>query len=122
MPLLDHFLEPVSEEGHWRSFAANWIVRITDSLYRLIPEDYVAFEFVKSPVPLSLDVEAELIPDPSPWRSVWQPPPALASAPAFFPGCSEVHVFREFGGKQLVAVVMIVGPADRDEMPCWPKS
>ena len=69
MPLLDHFLEPVSEEIDWHCFSSAWLVHLTDHLYERIPHDYSAFEFIKSPVPTCVDVEVYPDMGPSPWRS-----------------------------------------------------
>src|SRR5258706_2484366 len=109
MPLLDHFHPPVSRQMQWCSFAAGWLTRIADQLCERVPADYSVQEFVKSPTRTGVDVavEPDTVSD-TPYRSAWQPDRPQASIPGLILDRFEVQVQRDFGGRQLVAVVSVV--------------
>lgn len=119
MPLLDHFRPPVNRDIQWNTFHALWAGTIADRLTQSVPDEFVVREYFKLGGGLEIDIAA--MHDRPPARgsdtvkqSDWQPPPAAAVA-AEFPDSFEVLVFRDFGGRQLVAAVELVSPGNKDE-------
>lgn len=118
MPLLDHFRPPVLDDIQWNSFHASWATRIADRLVELIPHEFSVRENLKLGGGLEIDIAA--LRDPaqadgtvSPVLSEWQPPRA-AAVPATFPDRFEVLVYRQFGGRHLVAAIELVSPGNKD--------
>lgn len=115
MPLLDHSRPPVGDLLPWSSLLAGWSVRVGDELTTRIPNDFHVEQSVKPAVVSYVDVAATVGRDAvPPWRSDWQPPASVGVSPAFFPDRYEVRVYREFGGRQLVAVVEFMSPGNKD--------
>jgi len=118
MPLLDHFRPPVSELEQWNSFHSNWATRIADRLTELIPHEFRVHENLKLGGGVEIDVAAVrsapgMNGTTSPHHSLWQPF-AATIIPATFPDRFEVLVFRQFGGRQLVAAIELVSPGNKD--------
>ena len=119
MPLLDHFRPPVNNEIQWNTFHSSWATRIADRLGELIPHEFRVHENLKLGGGVEIDV-ATVRNRPvangtdSPKLSEWQPPRAVA-VPATFPDRIEVLVFRQFGGRQLVAAIELISPGNKDE-------
>ncbi len=118
MPLLDHFHPPISNEIQWNSFHSAWASFIANSLNDIVPTEFRVHENLK----LSGGIEIDVATVQSPPRangavtarhSAWQPA-ALAAVPATFPDRFEVLVFRQFGGRQLVAAIELIGPGNKD--------
>jgi hypothetical protein len=118
MPLLDHFRPPVSDLEQWNSFHSNWATRIADRLTELVPGEFRVHESLK--LGGGLEIDAAVTRDGAvngagtPLRSAWQPDAPAASTPAVFPDRFEVLVFRDFGGRQLVAAIELVSPGNKD--------
>src|SRR5580658_1760551 len=112
MPLLDHFHPPVSNEIQWNSFHSAWASFIATSLNDTVPAEFRAHESLKLGGGIEIDVAA-LRSAPgtngavSSRHSNWQPPSA-AIVPATFPDRFEVLVYRQFGGRQLVAAIELI--------------
>jgi hypothetical protein len=118
MPLLDHFRPPISNEIQWNSFHAAWASFITNALNDVVPSEFRVHESSKLGGGLEIDVATvKTSPDTngavSSRHSVWQPSPAVA-VPATFPDRFEVLVFRQFGGRQLVAAIELISPGNKD--------
>jgi hypothetical protein len=125
MPLLDHFHAPVSLTHEWEAFHARWAVALTDALNEMLPADrYLAEPLVTVGTRIEADV-AEL---ERPARAgvdgngetggvavqTWSPPAVTRMVPITFPGAIEAQVFQISGGKQLVGVIELVSPANKD--------
>jgi hypothetical protein len=118
MPLLDHFRPPVSVLEQWNSFHSNWATRIADRLMELVPDEFRVHENLKLGGGIEIDVAAvKTSPEANgavtPRHSVWQPTSKVV-VPATFPESFEVLVFRQFGGRQLVAAIELISPGNKD--------
>jgi hypothetical protein len=118
MPLLDHFRPPVAEDIPWNSFHAVWAGSLADQLTAVVPGEYKVREHLKLGGGLEVDVAATRraagAAGPSEWWSAWQPPAAAAASAAVFPDRFGVLVYRQPGGRQLVAAVVLVSPGNKD--------
>jgi hypothetical protein len=119
MPLLDHFRPPVSDEIQWNTFHAVWAGTIADQLTQIVPDQYRVHEHLKLGGGLEIDVAAVRTPtgangSADERRSQWQPSPPAASGPVVFPERFEVLVYRQSGGRQLVAAIELVSPGNKD--------
>lgn len=118
MPLLDHFRPPVTDEVQWNTFHSNWATRIADRLGEVIPAEFRAHENLKIGGGIEIDV-ATIRNRPvangtdTPKQSDWQPPRAITVS-AVFPERFEVLVYRQIGGRQLVAAIELVSPGNKD--------
>lgn len=120
MPLLDHFHPPVDEDIQWNTFHAVWAGSLADQLTAIVPADYRVREHFKLGGGLEVDVATTRGAGggnaaAGEWRSTWQPTAAAGVAPAVFPDRFEVLVFRQPGGRTLVAAVELVSPGNKDE-------
>ena len=118
MPLLDHFRPPVTHEIQGNVFHSSWATRIADRLGELIPSEFRAHENLKLGGGVEIDVATVRTPPgangiASPVVSHWQPPRAVAT-PALFPERFEVLVFRDYGGRHLVAAIELISPSNKD--------
>jgi hypothetical protein len=118
MPLLDHFRPPVTDTIDWHTFHAVWAGSIADALTQTVPREFQVREHLKLGGGLEIDV-ATVRRQPgsngaagAP-HSAWQPPRAI-TAPATFPDRFEVLVFRQSGGRHLVAAIELVSPGNKD--------
>lgn len=119
MPLLDHFHPPVTDDIQWNTFHAVWAGCIADYLIGRVPREFQVREHLKLGGGVEIDVAALRRPPAAngttaPRVSTWQPPPAVA-VPATFPDQFEVLVYRQFGGRQLVAAIELVSPGNKDD-------
>lgn len=89
MPLRDHFRPPLDDMRHWEGFHATWPVRMVALLRRRLPRRYFAEPRVHS----GSSADATDLPA----QDVY-----------------EVRVYDEKRHSRLVAVVEIVGPANKD--------
>jgi len=118
MPLLDHFRPPVIHDIQWNTFHAVWAGTITDRLTQVVPSEFQVREHFKLGGGLEIDIAALQNRPPAtgtdtPKASAWQPPEGV-TVPATFPDSFEVLVFRQFGGRQLVAAIELVSPGNND--------
>jgi hypothetical protein len=119
MPLLDHFRPPVSDEIQWNTFHAVWAGTLADQLTQIVPDQYRVHEHLKLGGGLEIDVATvrkRSGPNGSPdeRQSEWQPSPPAATVPVVFPERFEVLVYRQAGGRQLVAAIELVSPGNKD--------
>ena len=119
MPLLDHFRPPVTDTIQWNTFHAVWAGSIADGLTQTVPREFQVREHLKLGGGFEIDIAA-LRHAPGgngsvgPRHSGWQPPPAVA-VPATFSDRFEVLVFRESGGRHLVAAIELISPGNKDD-------
>ena len=129
MPLLDHFHPPPLPERRWQSFHAYWIPELGGSLNRLLPREYYAEAQINLGGRVEVDIATlERLERAEPTRlpeggnggvatlvdEVWAPPAPPMTWPGVFPDEFEVLVFSESGGAQLVGVIELVSPANKD--------
>lgn len=128
MPLRDHFRPPVWNLVSWEGFHGMWPGEIVRQLSRLLPEDYSAEPRVHLGTYFEIDVcayEGDETETPR-WRSsdtsggvatmAWAPPQPTWAADAELTEQYEyeVLVYDQSRGRQLVAAVEIVSPANKD--------
>ncbi len=124
MPLLDHFHGPVYPRHQWVSFHAVWAGAIMEMLNRLLPpQRYLAEMQVNVGTQIEADVAEFELPASEGTEvngaggvavETYAPPAAVATVPIVFPDDIEVQVFDLRDGKQLVGVLELVSPANKD--------
>jgi hypothetical protein len=123
MPLLDHFHPPLSDRRPWESFHTTWASAIADQLNAgMLPEGYIALEHVHEGAALEIDVatvtDREAAADASGGTTtaarVWTPAAAPVIIPASFPPECKIEIVSSEGGRQLVAAIELVSPANKD--------
>jgi hypothetical protein len=123
MPLLDHFVPPLSRTHPWRGFHSTWAAAMARHLNQgVLPPGYYAIPNVDLDGPVEIDVAA--LHDPSTGAGpppeaplpLWTPAqPALTVALDFPPlELVEVQVFYDEGDPQLKAAVELVSPRNKD--------
>jgi hypothetical protein len=128
MPLRDHFRPPVWKQASWEGFHGMWPGIMVLQLSQKLPNDYTAEPRVHLGTYFEIDVcayeKAEQA--PAAWTAAggnggvatatWAPPePTLvADADPTEQYAYEVLVFDQTRGRQLVAAVEIVSPANKD--------
>jgi hypothetical protein len=124
MPLLDHFHPPLSDERRWDGFHSKWANVLVDELNEtLLPEGYYAEPHVHVGPRVEIDVATSerdggaaaggATTATLPVRA-WSPPAPTVTLPAAFVDTFEVQVFNTESGPQLVAVIELVSPANKD--------
>ena len=118
MPLLDHFRPPVTERIQWNTFHSAWASFLANRLDEVIPTGYLVHESLKLGGGLEIDVAAVDTHSAgndshAPRVSDWHPPPAVTTD-AVFPERFEVLVFRQSGGRHLVAAIELVSPSNKN--------
>lgn len=126
MPLRDHFRPPVSTAASWEGFHATWPVTIVQRLRTTLPPGYVAEPRVHLGQPIEIDVSTYERDDAPRLHSA---PSGGATATASWLGTEsilsietdppaeyeyEVRVYDAERGRQLVAAVELVSPANKD--------
>jgi hypothetical protein len=126
MPLLDHFHPPLLDRlPSWESFHSFWAVAIAEHLNRLLPRRYIATVATHLGSQVEADVaefESSFEPEDEPPGGAgggiavqtWAPPLTTLVAPAVFPDDFEVRVHDRVEGAQLVAVVELISPRNKD--------
>lgn len=126
MPLLDHFRPPIFNKGSWEGFHGMWPATMVMDLCRSLPEQYAAEPRVHLGKNFEVDictfdVEGEAgpaIPDFTRESStaLWAPPEptlTLELDPTEIYQY-EVLIFDQSRGRELVAAIEIVSPANKD--------
>ncbi len=119
MPLLDHFHRTPDNPHTWRSFHAAWSVNMVRLLNGgVLPDGYIATPARDRAGPIEVDVATLYRPAgdepdaPRPWAM--EAPTATVTA-AWSPNNSfAVNVHTDDGDPELVAVVELVSPANKD--------
>lgn len=129
MPLRNHFRPPVSDHFSWEGFHGIWPGEMIRCLISHLPEGYTAEPRVHLGQVYELDVNAyEHDDDPSSWLSDSGGGTATATATYTAPEPTltvdeyeyideysyEVLIFDQERGRQLVAAIEIVSPANKD--------
>jgi Protein of unknown function (DUF4058) len=125
MPLLDHFHAPLFPSRPWESFPSRWANSIADALNRLLPRRSTAEVQLHPDSQVEADVaEFERAPEPDEESSngaggglavqTWAPPTAVLVMPAECPDDLEVQVLDQRDDAQVVAVVELISPRNKD--------
>ncbi len=126
MPLRDHFRPPVLNQSSWEELHGGWPMVIVQQLRKILPPSYVAGPRVHLGAQIEVDVAVKerdgftntSFPDAdfgSIATATWVAPPALhveTDLPNFDE--YEVRVYDAERGRQLVAAIEIVSPANKD--------
>jgi hypothetical protein len=126
MPLLDHFRPPIVNKGSWEGFHGMWPALMVMDLCKSLPDRYVAEPRVHLGKNFEVDVCVfDVVGENSAGASygdtgrattTWTPPnPTLTldwDPTEFFE--YEVLVFDEQRGRELVAAIELVSPANKD--------
>lgn len=127
MPLRDHFRPPVSTRSSWEGFHGMWPAALVRHLRTQLPAGFVAEPRVHLGAPIEIDVsafETDAAP-PHPGATDANGGVGTAAWPATIPIVSvetelpdeaeyEVRVYDAARGRQLVAAIEIVSPANKD--------
>lgn len=125
MPLLDHFHPPLEKVRPWEGIHSFWTSAIVQQLNRsLLPPGYVAMPQISLGSVVEADVAALQATNGSGQAegggavamATYAPPAPLLTVAVDFKELDvfEVQVFQESGGLNLVAVVELVSPANKD--------
>ena len=126
MPLLDHFRPPIFNKGSWEGFHGGWPMMMVMDLCKSLPEQYTAeprvylgknFEVVVC----TFDVEGKTGFEsssfgPGATTATWAPPEptlTLELDPTEIYEY-EVLIFDQQRGRELVAAIELVSPANKD--------
>lgn len=126
MPLRDHFHPPVTRKHAWNSFHAMWPGTIVRQLFDLLPAGYVAAPSVHIGRLFEIDVSA--FEQDAPSRPDFPPATGNGGVATSAPPQPtltletdlseqdefEVQVYDEEHGRQLVAAIELVSPANKD--------
>ncbi|MDX1925662.1 MAG: DUF4058 family protein [Pirellulaceae bacterium] len=126
MPLLDHFRLPISKKGSWEGFHGMWPAMMVIELCKTLPDQYTAEPRVHLGSNFEVDVCAFDVHSESGFSlheagtslttATWAPPePTLTldlDPTEFYE--YEVLILDQNRGRELVAAIEIVGPANKD--------
>lgn len=126
MPMLDHFRPPTLNRGSWEGFHGMWPALIVMDLCKMLPEQYIAEPRVHLGKNFEVDVctfdvqgrtgfEANSS-GPSAATATWAPPEptlTLELDPTELYEY-EVLIFDQERGRELVAAIELVSPANKD--------
>lgn len=126
MPLRDHFRAPLDNITSWEGFHAQWPAVMVQHLKKKLPPGYVAEPRIHRGTQVEIDV-ATFEKDESPshtWSNgnggvataVWAPATPSVAVETTLPDFDEyeVRVYDAKRGRQLVAAVELVSPANKD--------
>ncbi len=126
MPLLDHFRPPIFNKGSWEGFHGMWPALIVMDLCKSLPEQYTAEPRVHLGKNFEVDVCTFDVDNKSdfatsanaggPATALWAPPEPTLSLELDPTEIYqyEVLIFDQLRGRELVAAVEIVSPANKD--------
>ncbi len=130
MPLLDHLHPPVDRQMSWEGFHAAWPTFMVQRLMQQLPEGYIAEPRSRLGANFEVDVGGHVQEnwtdgtgdfDLGDWESEGGTATAVLSPPAVSVVTElddqyeyEVRVYDEHKARQLVAVVELVSPANKD--------
>jgi hypothetical protein len=111
MPLLDHFLPPLSERHHWQSFQCSWATYLSSQINLLLPAGF----FAEAHVQFGVAIDVAAFEETGARSTAWMPPVPSASHPFEMSGVTvEVGIFSRSGGPQLAGAVELVSAANKD--------
>ena len=132
MPLLDHFRPPILNKGSWEGFHGMWPAMIVMDLCKSLPEHYTAEPRVHLGRTFEVDVctfdvQRENQSRSEPFERGFSTPPTTASTAWAAPEPTltleldptehyeyEVLIFDQRRGRELVAAIELVSPANKD--------
>lgn len=126
MPLRDHFRPPVSLVATWEGFHGQWPAVIVQQLRQQLPVGYVAEPRVHSGAQVEIDIAAfekdDALRLPAAdggggvAAAVWAPATPSVDVETALPDYDEyeVRVYDATRGRQLVAAIELVSPANKD--------
>lgn len=129
MPMRDHFQPPISHVASWEEVHGMWPAVMVLQLYGSLPAGYVAAPRVHRGAQVEIDVatyERDASPEPFSSAStednggvataVWAPPKPTLEFDTELPEQDEyeVRIYDETHGRELVAALEIVSPANKD--------
>jgi len=125
MPLRDHFRPPLDHAHSWEELHGGWPMVIVQQLRKQLPPGYEAAPRVHSGSQVEIDVAAFEKTDRPPSKTanghgaattVWAPPQPNVAVETTLPDYDEfeVRIYDVKRGRQLVAAVEIVSPANKD--------
>ena len=126
MPLRDHFRPPVMIQASWDALHGMWPSSLVRQLRTLLPQGYVAAPTVHHGSPIEVDVATYENDDASRPQSaagngsvataVWSPPEPTVAIETEIPDYDEfeVRIYDAERGRQLVAVIELVSPGNKD--------
>jgi hypothetical protein len=125
MPLRDHFRPPLDHKHSWEELHGGWPMVIVQHLFGMLPEGYVAAPGVHLGQAFEIDVSAyerDEVESGSPpsgggaAASPWAAPAPTSTLEADLSDQDEyeVRVYDARRGRQLVAAIEIVSPANKD--------
>ena len=127
MPLRDHFRPPVDDRHSWEELHGMWPASIVQHLRKLLPPGYVAGPKVHLGAQVEIDLgtfEEDGAPpfqgtgsdDGGVATAVWAPAQASVAVATALPDFDEyeVRVYDARRGRQRVAAIEIVSPANKD--------
>lgn len=111
MPLLDHFRPPIVTKGSWEGFHGGWPMTMVMDLCKSLPEQYLAEPRVHLGKNFGSNASAS-----GTATATWAPPEptlALELDPTEIYEY-EVLIFDQQRGRELVAAIELVSPANKD--------
>ncbi|HYH66966.1 MAG TPA: DUF4058 family protein [Urbifossiella sp.] len=125
MPLRDHFRPPLSHTASWEGFHGQWPAVIVQQMRQQLPPGYVAEPRVHSGAQVEIDVaafekdDAPRLAAPADGgvaTAVWAPARPSVDVETTLPDYDEyeVRVYDATRGRQLVAAIELVSPANKD--------
>jgi hypothetical protein len=127
MPLRDHFRSPLNDRRSWDELHGQWPAMIVQSLYRLLPEGYVAAPTVHPDASFEIDLSTYEEDEPSPPADpanggeggatvAWKAPAPTLTLEVDLPEQDEyeVRVYDAQRGRRLVAAIELVSPSNKD--------
>lgn len=114
-PLRDHYQPPTSHVASWEEVYGGWPAVMVQQLYRTLPAGYAAAPRVHRGSQVEIDV-AIYDRDESLEPAVWAPPKPTLEIDTELPEQDEyeVRIYDETHGRELVAALEIVSPANKD--------
>jgi hypothetical protein len=126
MPLRDHFRPPLDHQHSWEGFHGQWPAVIVQHLRKRLPAGYIAEPRVHYGSQVEIDVATFEHDDAPPSTTsdsnggvavaVWAPATPSVAVATMLPDYDEyeVRIYDVQRGRQLVAAIEIVSPANKD--------
>jgi hypothetical protein len=126
MPLRDHFRPPVGNIISWEELHGQWPAVVVQQLRKQLPPGYVSGPRVHAGSPVEVDVATfekdEVLSgsdrggDGGVATAVWAPPTPTVAVETELPDYDEyeVRIYDVERGRQLVAAIELVSPANKD--------
>jgi hypothetical protein len=114
MPLLNHFVPPLSQTRPWEGFHSAWATMLAQQLNRILPDGYVAIPQASRGPLVEIDVAA--LATAAGGASAWSPGEPAWSGAVNLPDRDlfEVRVTLTGDIPRLVGAIELVSPANKD--------